>query len=116
MEWARAHGVAVVLFGPMPEYDAPLPLLLAYGVQWNRPRLAQEHRVANLAVLDEEMQGLAAGAWGVRYVSLYQAICPGGECEEYADAAGLVPLQFDGDHMTAAGSVLVGERVAGQVR
>ena len=116
VEWARAHGVPLVVIGPAPEYDAPLALLLAYEVEWNRPGLAQQHRRPDVAVMDAEMRGLAEGVWKVPYVSLYQAICPGGECEEYADRAGRVPLQYDGDHLTAAGSALVGARVAGLVR
>jgi peptidoglycan/LPS O-acetylase OafA/YrhL len=105
--WARDHHLPVTIVGPMPEYDAPLPRLLAYSVAWNKPNLASEHRVANSLALDQKMQNLAVNTWHVPYVSLYQEICGSQGCIEYADAARTIPLMYDMDHLNHAGADIV---------
>jgi peptidoglycan/LPS O-acetylase OafA/YrhL len=85
VNWSKARGIRVLVFGPVAEYDAPLPRLLAYSIAWNRPNLVQEHRVAYSAVLDDKMRDLAKNTWHVCYASLYRATCEGGRCLEYAD-------------------------------
>ena len=105
--WAKQHNVAATVFGPMPEYDGPLPRLLAYSIAWKRPSLASQHRVASNELLDSEMQRLAASIWHVPYVSLYREICGTGGCAEYADAAHKTPLMDDTDHLNRFGASLV---------
>lgn len=109
--WARQHQVPVTVFGPVPEYDAPLPRLLAYSIAWNQPGLASQHRVAAAGSLDAEMQSLATNTWHVPYVSLYREICGGKGCAEYADAAHKQPLMYDTDHLTRFGAAFVVERL-----
>jgi hypothetical protein len=46
---------------------------------------------------------------GIGYVSVYQAICPRGQCR-MTDQDGL-PLAFDYGHLTASGSVIVAEQI-----
>lgn len=105
--WAKEHHLPVTIIGPMPEYDAPLPRLLAYSVAWNKPDLAREHRVANSLALDQKMQNLAVNTWQVPYISLYQAICGGKDCIEYADSKHSIPLMYDMDHLNFAGAAVV---------
>lgn len=57
------------------------------------------------------MQSLARNKWHVPYVSLYQAVCDGDSCIEYADGEHRVPLLRDGDHLTEEGSGLVARRL-----
>jgi peptidoglycan/LPS O-acetylase OafA/YrhL len=109
--WAKQHRIPVVLFGPVQEYDAPLPRLLAYSIAWNLPELPAQHRVSENALLDSQLASLAANTWHVPYVSLYKAICNDGECTEYADAGHTVPLMFDADHLSQAGSQLIVRRL-----
>jgi peptidoglycan/LPS O-acetylase OafA/YrhL len=109
--WAKQHQLPVIVFGPVPEYDAPLPRLLAYSIAWHEPGLADRHRVASREVVDEQMQSLAASTWHVPYISLYQAICNGGDCVEYADAAHEVPLMNDIGHLNEFGSALIVRRL-----
>jgi hypothetical protein len=109
-EWAREHQVRVILFGPVPEYDTPLPRLEAYSIAWNQPNLATKHRVDGIEALDKQLQTLAS-AWQVPYASIYQAICSQGNCAEYADSEHKVPLMFDKDHLSTAGSLLVVHRM-----
>ncbi|MGD0471018.1 MAG: acyltransferase family protein [Terriglobales bacterium] len=109
--WAKARGVRVIVFGPVAEYDAPLPRLLAYSIAWNRPNLAQEHRLAYSPLMDAQMQNLAANRWHVSYVSLYQTTCDSNRCLEYADETSAVPLLTDTDHLSEAGSRLLVRRL-----
>jgi peptidoglycan/LPS O-acetylase OafA/YrhL len=109
--WAHQHQVPVTVFGPVPEYDGPLPRLLVYSVAWNKPNLASEHLVASLGSLDAEMQRMAANTWHVRYISLYREICGAQSCAEYADAAHKVPLMSDENHLSQPGASLVVQRL-----
>lgn len=111
--WAKTHGIPVIVFGPVAEYDAPLPRLLAYSIAWNRPNLAQQHRVAYSPVMDAQMQNLAENTWHVLYVSLYQATCKNDYCLEYADEKNGVPLLNDADHLSEGGSKLLVNRLSG---
>jgi peptidoglycan/LPS O-acetylase OafA/YrhL len=104
VDWAQAHGVKVILFGPVAEYDAPLPRLLAYSIAWNKPNLAKQHRLGYSPVVDAQMRNLAENRWHVVYISLYGATCEGDRCLEYADEKNRIPLMKDGDHLTKDGS------------
>lgn len=111
ISWAKQHQLPVIVFGPVPEYDAPLPRLLAYSIAWTKPDLARQHLVASSKVLDAEMQSMAANTWHVPYISLYQEICGTDGCLEYADAAHKVPLMFDDNHLSAPGATFVVQRL-----
>ena len=110
--WAKARAIVPVVFGPVAEYDAPLPRLLAYSIAWNKPNLAQQHRLAYSPVVDEQMQNLAENSWHVLYVSLYRAACQSGRCLEYADEQDEIPLLKDGDHLSEAGSIFLVRRLS----
>jgi len=112
VNWSKAHGIKVLVFGPVAEYDAPLPRLLAYSIAWNRPNLVQEHRVAYSAALDDKMRDLAKNRWHVCYASLYRATCEGGRCLEYADESAGIPLMSDEVHLSEGGSELLSRRMA----
>lgn len=107
LDWARQHQVPVTLFGPVPEYDMPLPLVLAYSIAWNKPELVSEHRTGGRKRLDAQLQKLAASTWGVPYISLYEAICQGSDCTMYGDAEHKIPLLADDSHLSPAGSRLI---------
>jgi peptidoglycan/LPS O-acetylase OafA/YrhL len=109
--WAHQHQVPVTVFGPVPEYDGPLPRLLVYSIAWNEPSLASEHLVASLGSLDAEMQRMAANTWHVRYISLYREVCGAQSCAEYADAAHKIPLMSDTNHLSQPGASLVVQRL-----
>jgi hypothetical protein len=111
ISWAKQHQVPVIVFGPVPEYDAPLPRLLAYSIAWTKPDLASQHMVNNPKLVDAEMQSMAASTWHVPYISLYQEICSVDGCLEYADAAHKIPLMGDTNHLSAPGSAFVVQRL-----
>jgi len=110
--WTKQHQVPVTVFGPVPEYDGPLPRLLAYSIAFHKPSLASQHLVASLGSLDSEMQSLADNVWHVPYVSLYREICGAEGCAEYADAAHTIPMSGDTNHLTGIGASLVVRRLA----
>jgi peptidoglycan/LPS O-acetylase OafA/YrhL len=111
VSWSKAHGIQLVVFGPVAEYDGPLPRLLAYSIAWNNPNLAQEHRVGYSAVLDNEMRNLAENNWHVCYASIYKATCGSDRCIEYADEKNGIPLMMDEVHLTEQGSELLARRM-----
>ena len=109
MRELKQRGLNIVLFGPIVQYDSPLPRLLTASLKENDPSLPFKHRLNKYRKLDEEMAYLAANTWHVPYVSFFQLLCPQNACTEYAQKD--VPLQFDYGHLTQAGSMLVAERL-----
>ena len=100
----------IVLFGPIVQYDAALPRLLAISIQKNDPALPATHRVGYYEDLDRKMAEIARHL-GVRYISYFDLICHNGACLEYA--AKDVPLQSDYGHLTGDGSVVVADKIRG---
>lgn len=109
--WAKSKQIPVVLFGNVPEYDEPLPRLLAYSISWHQPDLPAKHRESYSPVVDAKLQKLAAETWHVPYVSLYKAVCNNGSCQEYADTEHLVPMLTDDDHFSRQGALDVIQKV-----
>jgi hypothetical protein len=109
LQWLRDHQTPVILLGPMLQYDAPLPRLLAVSIRDGDPNVPRAHRVPSFWRLDQQMQALARDVWKVPYVSMIRLLCEGERCREYA--APEVPLQLDYGHLTEEGSVLVARRL-----
>ena len=107
LDWAKSHGIKVILMGPIIRYDDRLPKLLALGIDRGDPRLADAHRF-DYRSLDDDMRRLAE-AKGATYVSLLDALCQGATCETFAGPG--IPLQFDNGHLTREGSVVLAERL-----
>jgi peptidoglycan/LPS O-acetylase OafA/YrhL len=112
--WAKEHNIPVTVFGPVPEYDGPLPRLLAYSIAWNKPNFASQHRLNNVAALDAKMQSMAANVWHVRYISLYQELCGVDGCLEYADKTQKIPMMDDDNHLNQFGANLVVRRLVAE--
>jgi peptidoglycan/LPS O-acetylase OafA/YrhL len=112
--WAKQHNIPVTVFGPVPEYDGPLPRLLAYSIAWNKPNFASEHRVNSIGAIDAKMQDMAANVWHVRYISLYQELCGVDGCAEYADGAHKIPMMDDDNHLNQFGANLVVRRLVAE--
>jgi peptidoglycan/LPS O-acetylase OafA/YrhL len=109
LEQLRKRGVPVVLFGPMLQYDAPLPRLLAMSIRQNDPSLPSAHRVAAMSSLDARMAESARSEWRFPYVSMIDLLCKSDRCVEYAGPD--IPLLLDYGHLTKAGSVFVAEKL-----
>lgn len=109
LDWAKKNGISVVLFGPMVQYDAALPRLLAFSIRGHDPTIPDEHRL-DQRQLDQSMSQLADEK-GVEYVSFYQSLCGPQSCAEFGVNG--VPLQFDYGHLTKEGSELVAQKLYG---
>jgi SGNH domain-containing protein len=112
--WAKQHNIPVTVFGPIPEYDGPLPRLLAYSIAWNKPNFARQHRLNNIAAVDAKMQTMADNIWHVRYISLYRELCGADRCAEYADGAHNIPIMDDDNHLNQFGANLVVRRLVAE--
>jgi peptidoglycan/LPS O-acetylase OafA/YrhL len=108
IQYIRSLGITPVIWGPVVEYDASLPRLLAMSIEKTDSGLAQRHRLVTVSDLDHQMAELARNQWHVKYFSYFDALCKNGECQEYG--APEVPLQEDTTHLTESGSILVAER------
>jgi peptidoglycan/LPS O-acetylase OafA/YrhL len=108
---AAARGIPVTLFGPMVEYDLPLPRILADAAQSDTAASAERQVVGRHVVdqhqLDVRIAALAA-QYGDEYVSFHSLLCADGSCATVA--ADGVPLQFDQNHLTKDGSLFVVKR------
>ncbi|HEY0786515.1 MAG TPA: acyltransferase family protein [Acidobacteriaceae bacterium] len=111
--WAHTHGTAVTLIGPLQEYDAPLPQLLAYSIARHDPTLAGRHRSAGAAALDSTLEAAASSRWHIPYVSLYRMFCDAQGCATYTGAAGSSPpLLSNQTQFTREGAQVAVQRAA----
>jgi peptidoglycan/LPS O-acetylase OafA/YrhL len=101
-----ARGADVVVMGPIIEYDRPLPRLLTDVLRYGDPDRPKASRAATIPPLDRALRKLVEGK-GASYVSVYDAVCSQEDCDTFARPE--VPLQFDAGHLTAEGSLKVGE-------
>jgi peptidoglycan/LPS O-acetylase OafA/YrhL len=107
LDWAKAHGISVVLFGPIIQYDQALPRLLAFSVRDHDLAIPDHHRLDERQ-LDASMAQMALDRH-VSYISFYRVLCGSASCEEFGGKD--VPLQYDYGHLTREGSVLVAQRL-----
>ncbi|SNT43308.1 Peptidoglycan/LPS O-acetylase OafA/YrhL, contains acyltransferase and SGNH-hydrolase domains [Granulicella rosea] len=111
-DWAHKNNTPLIVLGPAVEYDAPLPVLLAYGIRAHDAGLANKHRITLIDGLDKQMQTDAANLWHVPYISLVNATCTAGTCVETVPEHGAaggdsVPMLFDHDHYTQTGAAYI---------
>jgi peptidoglycan/LPS O-acetylase OafA/YrhL len=106
IHWLQDHKIPVIIVGPVQEYDAPLPMLLAFSIKRSQPTLPQSHVLSRVGVLDRELQDKAA-KWHVVYLSPWQESCGTGNCLQYADEQNDVPMLIDTNHLTNKGSELL---------
>jgi hypothetical protein len=114
ISWIRQHGMRVVVFGPLIEYDLSQPRVIAASLRENDPDAIERHRNTEPQSLDSILAHTLSQEPGVRYISIYDDLCGATKsgvlpdaavgCPVYAQAG--VPLLFDTDHLTPAGSVL----------
>jgi len=109
LEMLKQRGVGVIVLGPIVEYDSALPRLLVDKILHNSPVLGGGTRKPGIQQRDLAMRRIVT-AGGATYLSVYDAVCRNGLCDEFA--VGDVPLQFDAGHLTPQGSVAVARRLA----
>jgi peptidoglycan/LPS O-acetylase OafA/YrhL len=106
IHWLQDRRIPVIIVGPVQEYDAPLPMLLAFSIKRNEPTLPQLHLLSRVRGLDRTLQNKAA-KWHVVYLSPWQESCGSGSCLHYADQLSDVPMLIDSNHLTNKGSELL---------
>ena len=115
--WLKEQGVEVILFGPIPDFDVPLPRLLTLSLRDPGLGLVDRHRRIEPLQTDKMLSQLARQRWKVRYVSGFENLCEtnleaesetaiptSSSCPALASRG--VPLLFDSNHFTAEGSIL----------
>jgi peptidoglycan/LPS O-acetylase OafA/YrhL len=109
IDWLKDHAAPIILFGPIVQYDASLPRLLAMSINEHDPSLPGRHLENFVKPLDFQMEELARNKWHVPYVSMRELFCSGDSCTQYATHG--VPLLSDYGHLTKAGSILAAQRI-----
>ncbi|HEY4357874.1 MAG TPA: acyltransferase family protein [Acidobacteriaceae bacterium] len=111
LSFFQSRGTPVVVVGPVPEYTAPLPFLLALGLKWHDPELPGRNRVAHLETVDRQLRAELSGRPGITYASIWDALCTNESCMEYAGGSYEVPVLADVDHLSNQGSLDVVNRM-----
>lgn len=108
----HAEHQRVYVFGPSPEYDQPLPILLIKATFRKDPSMPMRHlepAAPEFAEFDDEMQRTVMEAGADRFISLRKLMCRDTSCMEYVSTG--VPIEFDASHLTSAGSRWLGEQL-----
>jgi peptidoglycan/LPS O-acetylase OafA/YrhL len=111
IDWCKQHGIRVIILGPVMEYDAPLPKLLAYSIAANDPSYPQRHIRAEMFGWDSIMKQIAEDDWRVQYISLISLQCPNRICISYADPSQQKSLLKDDNHFSEAGSLFIAKKI-----
>jgi peptidoglycan/LPS O-acetylase OafA/YrhL len=106
----KSLGVTVVLLGPTPIYDVPLPLILAHRLQFGEPRDPSALIVPTVFKTERDMQLRYAKNPKVTYISMTDLLCTGTLHCAVTNEDGL-PVHLDTGHLSIAGSRLVAERL-----
>jgi hypothetical protein len=108
----RAHANVIFVVGPVVRYASPLPRLLTRSALAHDPDLVERNQLKRSFTIDADFRTFFRDK-NVQYISLTDALCQGSRCIA-TDQEGL-PLQYDGAHLTAAGSALLARRLAGEL-
>ena len=103
------EGTAVVLLGPPVQYGVALPRLLLKTKGDDFEAFdATRYVMASAGEVDRRMRAAAEKLPGIAYISVMDALCPGGRCKVVTKG---VPMSFDVHHMTQPGSLYLAERI-----
>lgn len=98
------RALPIIVIGPIPQYEAALPRLLATAPPGQLETAPYAMRIPEAFDTDRQLRALTTQL-GVPYISLIDLFCSEKACRTLA-APG-VPMQFDQAHLTAAGSKVV---------
>lgn len=108
-EHLEQYAERVIVFGPIVEYNDPLPRILAQSMfSKNVPAGFVAAQRSPDALQTDRKFATALEQASIEYVSLYEAMCSP-ECLTLLDDG--TPLQFDYGHFTKAGSIEVIRRL-----
>lgn len=99
----------VVVFGPIIEYNVPLPRLLASAVIANDPTLiSAASNLTEVRGLDVNLRSVVEST-NAEYISVFNLICPLGKCQTTLPDD--EPMQFDPSHLTTNASNEIVQRM-----
>ena len=117
VRWLQEHNLKVIVIGPTIEFDVPLPHILATSLRGHSADRPDRHVQAPVQEFDKVLGHFVREKMGIPYISMFEDLChsqvgvkaksryeTSAGCPLYA-APG-VPILFDTDHMTTAGSKL----------
>ena len=111
LQWFADRKIPVIVIGPVQEYAGPEPLLLVTGLKWGKPRYAATHQKGAAKAIDDGLRAELQGRPGIQYASLYNAICPNGVCQQYADPVHNIPMMIDDNHLSNVASLLMMQKM-----
>ncbi len=100
-------GSRVVVIGPSPQFDRPLPDLLIAASRFGIS--PDGHMLDTFSGIDGFLQALLKDFPQTDYVSLLTLLCPGKDCVLQTSSG--APLAWDDGHFTAQGSELAAARI-----
>ncbi|BAM90585.1 putative acyltransferase 3 [Bradyrhizobium oligotrophicum S58] len=100
-------GSKVLVVGPSPQFDRPLPHLLIAAQRFGVG--ADGHVPELIGEVDAFLRALLKDAPQTNYVSLLALLCPGKDC--MLQASDGAPIAWDDGHFTAQGSELAAARI-----
>ena len=107
--------IRAVVLGPIAEYTMPLARLLADERRYGRRDFPQHRRAGRIAATDRVLaDGLRAA--NVRYISVYDALCPPPQHRCMTLTTDGVPMQWDYGHLTEAGARTLAARIAPRLK
>jgi peptidoglycan/LPS O-acetylase OafA/YrhL len=109
IDWFRSRNTPVFVVGPVPEYSAPLPFLIAFGMKEQDESLANRNLSRSLQTLDQKISERLRGQPGVRYISAWKSLCASETCPSILE--GNVPLLTDVDHLSDQASIYLAARM-----
>jgi peptidoglycan/LPS O-acetylase OafA/YrhL len=99
--------IPVIIVGQQPVYVTDVPFIIANRM---RNKGETDGRVIPAAASSEKIMAAIARENNIPYISILNTICVGRECPLTTPEG--FPMEFDVDHLTAEGSLLVATRIA----
>ena len=115
--WLQQRGIETILFGPVTEFNVPLPRLLMLSLRDRNVAMIDRYRSIVAWQTDQKLSEIARNQWKIRYISTYENLCASPQTRAAQDslpttsncpvyAAPGVPLFYDDHHFTPDGSIL----------
>ncbi len=105
--WAQSHGYPVTIFGPMIQYDQPLPRLIAESIRRRDESVITRHRL-DLSGVTTAVDKVAE-RHHVPFISWTEILCPQRACPTTTNEG--IPLLYDYGHLTEEGATFVVARL-----
>jgi peptidoglycan/LPS O-acetylase OafA/YrhL len=101
MKLFKSTGNKVIFIGPIVQYNAALPQLLALSERLKDPELPYKHILPNIKTLDNKLEDMAHNN-NIPYASAFKTLCQKNRCRYVIGDA--IPIQYDYGHLTLEGS------------